>query len=445
MGRVFVSVGHRGIDGDRNSLAATVDHAMLVREMNLIRDLMVQSLRSANYDVLAVPDDLNTTQAIDWINARSRSGDVALELCSGAFEDFTTRGAALFYIASNSQRRTQAEQVLQTYLRRIPQMYGRGVKPDTQNPMGRVSFCRQVAIPSLLLEVGCLTNPDDRQMIQSQRQDVVLGIAEGLATWSRMVALSQETTYPVVDVTLNGALYEKSGILITGNPCIPVDLIDQLGIDLPPAPAVHRVSYRHVVYVRAIELRDLNVSVSWDSASQTIGVRSALVYPDQLDRIMGRGSTSDVQLIMFLKSHNPDGLSQFSDLPKLYREEAAIEGVNYDMAFAQMCVETNFLRFGGAVKPDHNNFAGLGDADNTTEGVSFSSARVGIRAHIQHLKAYASTEPLVQAIVDPRFHCVRRGVAPLIDQLSGRWSAHSDYGIQIRSMMRLLYESAGFL
>ncbi|GAB1539052.1 hypothetical protein NUACC21_17170 [Scytonema sp. NUACC21] len=68
-----------------------------------------------------------------------------------------------------------------------------------------------------------------------------------------------------------------------------------------------------------------------------------------------------------------------------------------------------------------------------------------VRAHIQHLKAYASLEPLVQEVVDPRFRFVARGIATFIDQLSGRWSADLEYGNKIMAMLKRLYESAGLL
>jgi hypothetical protein len=164
-----------------------------------------------------------------------------------------------------------------------------------------------------------------------------------------------------------------------------------------------------------------------------------------MDRITGRGRLSEIQLIMFLKSNNDVGLAQFPDICKLYREEGDIEGINYDIAYSQMCLETNFLRFGGDVKPNQNNFAGLGAVGGGSEGASFPSARIGVRAQIQHLKAYANTEPLVQAVVDPRFNFVTRGIAPLVDQLSGRWAVDPDYGKKIQAILQRLYESAGLL
>jgi hypothetical protein len=160
---------------------------------------------------------------------------------------------------------------------------------------------------------------------------------------------------------------------------------------------------------------------------------------------MGHGNTSEVQLMMFLKANNESALTQFPDLPKLYREEATIEGVNYDIAFSQMCVETNYLRFGGEIKASQNNFGGLGAVGGGTEGATFPSARLGVRAHVQQLKAYASLEPLVQESVSPRFRFVTRGIAPLVGLLSGRWSADVNYGDRIMAVLKRLYESAGLL
>ncbi|HEY9837461.1 MAG TPA: glucosaminidase domain-containing protein, partial [Vampirovibrionales bacterium] len=124
---------------------------------------------------------------------------------------------------------------------------------------------------------------------------------------------------------------------------------------------------------------------------------------------------------------------------------AAIEGINYDIAFCQMCLETNFLRFNGEIQPTQNNFAGLGSVGGGNTAASFPSARIGVRAHIQHLKAYASIEPLVMEQVDPRFRFVARGIAPLLEQLSGRWAADLQYGQKILALLRRLYESSGLL
>ncbi len=452
MGRIIVSAAHGGIENGHRDPGAVVDGVTEAREMILLRDLIVQTLRSRHYEVLAVPDDLSLQQTLDWVNSRATVGDIALEIHANAFSDTTTRGIAVFYLANNDERKAQAELLLQTYIRRVPLMPSRGAIPDTQTGLGNLAFCRQVVIPSLLLEVGLLTNADDRRIIQNQRQDVAIGIAEGLATWS-LGRVPPSTSpapaptpglYPDCNINLNSGIFEHRGIIVEGNAYIPLDLVDQLGIDLPFS--CRRITYQNIVFIRAVDLRDFNISVDWDGDTRTVSLRSALsICGDQIDRIMGHGNTSLVQLITFLKSKNSDALNRFPDLPKFYREEGNAEGVNFDIAFAQMGIETNFLRFGNIVKPEQNNFASLGSIGTDEGGATFSSARLGVRAHIQHLKAYASTEPLRQAEIDPRFRFVRRGIAPLLDQLSGRWTADIQYGTKILNMVRQLYEFTGLL
>ena len=141
------------------------------------------------------------------------------------------------------------------------------------------------------------------------------------------------------------------------------------------------------------------------------------VLAGSIDRIMGDGATSEVQLLRLLRL-NKAPLNLYGDIPAIYREEAIIEGVNYDIAFCQMCLETGFLQFDGDVQPEQNNFGGIGAIGNGARGDSFSDRRIGIRAQIQHLKAYATTKPLVQPLVDPRFGLVKRGTAPLVGQLA---------------------------
>jgi len=159
----------------------------------------------------------------------------------------------------------------------------------------------------------------------------------------------------------------------------------------------------------------------------------------QIDRIMGAGVTSEVQLLRLLQLNNAP-LNFYGDLPTIYREEAMIEGVNYDIAFCQMCLETGFLQFGGDVKPEQNNFGGIGAIGNGVRGDSFSDRRIGIRAQIQHLKAYATTTSLVQPLVDPRFSLIKRGTAPLLSQLAGKWAEDVNYDKKIMAILRRLYE-----
>ena len=98
-------------------------------------------------------------------------------------------------------------------------------------------------------------------------------------------------------------------------------------------------------------------------------------------------------------------------------------------------LETGWLQFGGDVKSDQFNFAGIGATGGGVPGNSFPDVRTGIRAQVQHLKAYASTDPLNNACVDPRFHYVKRGSAPTMEQLAGKWATGTGYGESLRAIL----------
>ena len=156
--------------------------------------------------------------------------------------------------------------------------------------------------------------------------------------------------------------------------------------------------------------------------------------------IIGEGMAGRTDLSAFLLSNNPGADPLFAEeLAALYLEESAVEGINHDVAFVQMCLETGFLRYGGLVKPEMNNFCGLGSLNANNPGESFPSPQIGVRAHIQHLKAYASNEGLNQELVDPRYHLVRYGSAPTVEKLTGVWAADRQYGTKIRGILERLY------
>ncbi len=139
---------------------------------------------------------------------------------------------------------------------------------------------------------------------------------------------------------------------------------------------------------------------------------------DSLTAIMGKAKATADQMKSYLKKKNPSVPQSVLDMVPLYLSEGEAEGVRGDIAFAQSCLETgNFTFSGSAVTLPQNNFCGLGVTQRGRTGLSFETAQLGIRAQIQHLKAYASTDKLRKARIDPRFRYVTRGCAPYAEWL----------------------------
>ena len=132
------------------------------------------------------------------------------------------------------------------------------------------------------------------------------------------------------------------------------------------------------------------------------------------------------------------GAATIEEFCQIYYEECETEGIKAEVAFIQSMIETGFLQFGGSVKIEQFNFAGLGATGNGVSGNSFENVRIGIRAHVQHLKCYANDEPLKNECVDPRWGEWLRGKAPYVEWLSipnnpngTGWAGDVDYAAKL--------------
>ena len=111
------------------------------------------------------------------------------------------------------------------------------------------------------------------------------------------------------------------------------------------------------------------------------------------------------------------GAPDITTFCRILYDEAVLEGVKPEVVFGQAMKETGHLQFGGDVKVEQFNFAGLGATGNGEPGNSYESVQIGLRAQVQHLKAYASDEELKSECVDNRFKYVTRKCAPYVEWL----------------------------
>jgi N-acetylmuramoyl-L-alanine amidase len=443
MGQIFLSAGHYLNDSGTVAFGTTE-----AKEMMLLRDLVAKELEAKQAAFISVPDTIDLKPTIEWINSKAKNGDVAVELhCNSA--NGIARGTEAFFIDGNQQRKKDAELLLEALLQEVPELnlsgklLSRGAKPDTESPHGRLGFCRQVAVPSILIELCFLDNKQDLELLQQHRDRFAKGLAKGLMQWSNQTPQDKldSTDFPQINIRIKEHDYKEKGILVNENSFIPIDLVELLGIQIANNSDVRQIRYGNIVYVKAVDLQPFNIAIRWDRETKTVILNTVTrTILERSDQIMGFGNASEAQMKSFLDDNNEAALKQFPTLPKLYIEQAEIEGVNHDIAFCQMCLETGFLRFGGQVKPEQNNFCGLGAVDGGAAGASFPDPNTGVKAHIQHLKAYASTAPIKQLpIVDPRFDLVTRGMFSSVHDLAGRWASDREYGIKIMALMRRLH------
>ena len=174
-----------------------------------------------------------------------------------------------------------------------------------------------------------------------------------------------------------------------------------------------------------------------------------------LYQITGTSSVTVSQMVKYYKTYSSiaypsaaltkGGAADIETFCKIIKEEADAENMKADVVFIQAMLETGYLKFGGDVKISQFNFAGLGATGNGVAGNSFKDVRTGLRAQVQHLKAYANKEALKNTCVDVRFSYVTRGSAPYVEWLGiqenpngGGWAASKNYGNDLLGLINKL-------
>ena len=139
------------------------------------------------------------------------------------------------------------------------------------------------------------------------------------------------------------------------------------------------------------------------------------------------------------------GADSIETFCQIYCEEAQAEGIRTEVAFTQAMKETGFLQFGGDVSIEQFNFAGIGTTGGGVPGNSYPDVRTGVRAQIQHLKAYATEDGLNQECVDNRYEYVKKASAPYVQWLGQKenpegagWATGENYGYDIAGMIQKL-------
>ena len=167
--------------------------------------------------------------------------------------------------------------------------------------------------------------------------------------------------------------------------------------------------------------------------------------------IMGETQTSVAQMVRRYKATGTSypssvyasyGASTIEEFCTILYEEATAEGVRAEVLYSQVMLETGWLKFGGDVQPEQCNFGGLGATGGGVSGASFTDVRTGLRAQTQHLKAYASKDPIVNTCVDERYGLVTKGCAPNVEDLgNGKWATSTTYAKNLLTVMNALLKA----
>lgn len=128
---------------------------------------------------------------------------------------------------------------------------------------------------------------------------------------------------------------------------------------------------------------------------------------------------------------------RFVEIASAYWHYGALTGLRPEVLYAQSAKETALGRYGGAVQPAQNNWAGIKvespKGDSSADFESFATPEEGVRGHFNHMCAYVGLAPV--GIPHGRYRVVLAqpwaGQIRYVEELGGRWATGADYGVSI--------------
>lgn len=152
--KIVINAGHDNSDPG----AVTLREA---DETKLIRDQAVIALRSAGFDVYAVPDDLDLKKSIAYANGilKNLNDGLCIDIHLNANSSKSASGVEAYYGTSATSKVIAA--ALSKNVAASLGLKDRGAKPDTATHVGSLGWVRQTKAWATLVETAFITNSAD--------------------------------------------------------------------------------------------------------------------------------------------------------------------------------------------------------------------------------------------------------------------------------------------
>lgn len=430
--KLYLDPGHGGSD------AGAQGNGLKEKDINLDIALKIRTVLVDNYKNVTVKmsrtNDATKSLQHRTNEANSWGADFFLSIHCNSFNG-SAKGYEDYIHSSLSDGSTTAkhQNTIHASIIKVNQLQDRGRKKANFHVL------RESTMPALLTENGFIDNKHDASLMKksSWRKKVAQGHVNGLAK-AYNLRRKQPDTGTLYKVIAGSFKKKNNAEKLIAN-------LNNKGIDSFIAPVTISGETWYRVQAGAFTKRK-NAEIRLESV-KNIGIKDVYITTDKVNAnnngeyaILGQTYLSPHHMDQYVKEINADAI----ELGQYYLTFGEYYGIRGDIAFAQAMHETDYLRFTGVVKPEQNNFAGIGATGPDNPGASFATPREGVLAHLQHLYAYATNEnlPKEYPLIDPRFNLVNRGSAATWVDLNGKWAVPGDnYGQSILGLYEKMVKS----
>ncbi|MEO2077678.1 MAG: N-acetylmuramoyl-L-alanine amidase [Bacillus sp. (in: firmicutes)] len=438
--KLYLDPGHGGNDPGAQG------NGLKEKDVTLDIALKIRTILTSDYENIEIKmsrtSDLTKSLSQRTNEANSWGADFYMAIHINAFngmaqgyEDYIYNGL------SDSSTTAKYREIIHAEVIKLNQLIDRGKKKANFHVL------RESTMPAMLSENGFIDHSHDAALMKqaSWRQKVAQGHANGLAKAFNLKPKSQPsepsgTMYKVIAGSFKQRENAESRVVFLQSKGIEAFIASTtISGEIWYRVQAGAFSNRQNAEVRLKEIQAIGITDAFILAEGTNSIPTPPPpSPEPTPTgysILGPTYLSPEHMNLFVKTINPSAI----ELGHYYSTFGEYYGIRGDIAFAQALHETNYFRFTGTVKPEQNNFAGIGTTGPNNPGASFATPKEGVLAHLQHLFAYASTQalPTQYPLVDPRFNLVKRGSAPTWTALNGKWAVPgTTYGQSILSLYR---------
>ena len=181
--------------------------------------------------------------------------------------------------------------------------------------------------------------------------------------------------------------------------------------------------------------------------ARTVNVAGGTNVISNSTSIRGISNATKEQMLNMFKKHNPNKIDKATRIVDMYINWGNKFNIRADIVWAQMCHETNFLKYDGIVPESANNFCGLGATGAPGVYNTFTTEELGIIAHYAHLAWYIYPDHVQIKDSNGNLYCSDKydprhfawGASPphnyngdhSLNCLNGRWAPSSEYTYKI--------------
>ena len=184
LGHVVLDAGHGGYDSgsvSKGQMEKDITLAIVLKVADYLEEEGVQVTLTRDSDDVSWPSDNVEDLAARSNIANTSNADAFISLHTNTYLDDTIYGSEIWLNYENSQNVALA-QCMQEALIKAEYTYDRGLKDQAESPLQLLVYNQ---IPSILLEVGFLTNDHDFEVLTTKegQETIAKAITEGIINY----------------------------------------------------------------------------------------------------------------------------------------------------------------------------------------------------------------------------------------------------------------------